>query len=158
MHEDTAPIRKKRNGLVCANFFCATGYLCLTVLLSIISMCTVEDFLLKFITDEKDVKLFLTIFRRVLHVHVFGFIIVFEFLGHALRFSHAVPHEFFRIGLVARLLFPHLSCCLHLRDRDEETVQERALEATHGYVAVSLTVLLCITSILHDAYSDTPFK
>ena len=51
------------------------------MLLSIISMCTVADFSLKFITDEKDVKLFLTIFRRVLHVDVFGFIIVFELLG-----------------------------------------------------------------------------
>ncbi len=35
---------------------------------------------MKFITEEKDVKLFLTIFRRVLHVDVFGSIIVFEFL------------------------------------------------------------------------------
>ena len=62
-------------------FFYATGYLCLPMMLSIISMCTVADFSLKFITDEKDVKLFLTFFRRVLHVDIFGFIIVFEFLG-----------------------------------------------------------------------------
>ena len=62
-------------------FFYATGYLCLPMMLSIISMCTVADFSLKFITDEKDVNLFLTIFRRVLHVDVFGLIIVFEFLG-----------------------------------------------------------------------------